>query len=540
VLGVVAALATATLVLPAAASAHAVLTHSTPHRGATVAEAPPEVVFDFNEPVEVTFGALRVFDGEGRRVDGGELVRPNGSSRSVGVKVERGLARGLYTATYRVVSADGHPVSGGFTFGVGVAVAKGGSAPDVADLLEESDAGPAVEGVYGVARALHYAALLLLVGGAAFAVLLWPATATVQWPRRLLVAAAAVGLLASLAAVALQGALGAGVSLGHALDRDVIDASLDTRTGQAWAIRAGLWAAALPVVALMRRPRFGLAGALMAVAAALVVSLPLAGHADTQDPKALLVPADIVHVTAAGAWLGGLVLLLFAFWRRPDTDGAGEATRGFSKLALWAVVAIAAAGALQAWFYLDGPKTLFTTTYGIALLAKIALLGVIVVVANGNRKRVAKMVEGGALRRAMRAEVALAVGVLAATAVVVRAAPPASIAEGPATSELDLGPMRLEMVIEPATTGPNDFHLYLFDRKTGAQLDKVEELTVRLTQEEESIGPIKVEIPRKGPAHYEKLDEALGVPGTWEVQVDARVNEFDAYTARDTFEVRKP
>ena len=72
------------LALPAGAAAHAVLTHSTPHRGATVSAAPGAVVFDFNEPVEVSFGALRVYDEEGARVDGGEIVRPNGSPRSVG------------------------------------------------------------------------------------------------------------------------------------------------------------------------------------------------------------------------------------------------------------------------------------------------------------------------------------------------------------------------------------------------------------------------------------------------------------------------
>jgi copper transport protein len=94
------------------------------------------------------------------------------------------------------------------------------------------------------------------------------------------------------------------------------------------------------------------------------------------------------------------------------------------------------------------------------------------------------------------------------------------------------------MVIEPATTGPNDFHLYLFDRRTGAQVDRVRELTARLVQPEEDIGPIRLDIPRKGPAHYELLDQALGVPGRWEVQVDARVSDFDAYSAEADIDVR--
>ena len=101
--------------------------------------------------------------------------------------------------------------------------------------------------------------------------------------------------------------------------------------------------------------------------------------------------------------------------------------------------------------------------------------------------------------------------VLAATATLVRAAPPATIDDGPVVRELDLGPMRLQMDIEPATVGPNDYHLYLFDRRTGAQIDRVEELTVKLVQRDKGIGPITLDIPRKGPAHYELRNSTLGV-----------------------------
>ena len=161
------------------------LTHSTPHRGQTVEEPPPAVQFDFNEPVEVSFGAIRVYDEDGERVDDGDITRPDSSSNKVAVALRDGLGDGVYTGTYRVVSADGHPVSGGFSFGVGEALPTGGSAPSVADLLEESDSGPEVEGTYGVVRGFHYAALLFLIGAFAFAAR--------AWPRRLAIAAAGVG-----------------------------------------------------------------------------------------------------------------------------------------------------------------------------------------------------------------------------------------------------------------------------------------------------------------------------------------------------------
>jgi copper transport protein len=139
----------------------------------------------------------------------------------------------------------------------------------------------------------------------------------------------------------------------------------------------------------------------------------------------------------------------------------------------------------------------------------------------------------------MESEVVIAVAIIAATAVLVRAAPPKSIAEGPQEKELNLGPLRLELVAEPAQVGRNAFHLYLFNRKTGAQIDRVQQLSVRLAQPDARIAPIDVDIPRKGPAHYELLGQPLPKAGTWKVRVTARVSAFDEYAANTTLRIRK-
>jgi copper transport protein len=532
---------------PGGAWGHAVLTHSTPHRGQSVEQAPPRVQFDFNEPVEVSFGAVRVFDEDGDRVDEGGIERPDGSATSVAVELRDGLGDGVYTGTYRVVSADGHPVSGGFSFGVGEALPTGGSAPSVADLLEETDAGPAVEGAYGVARGLHYAALLFLIGAFAFAALLRPrAGLSPRWPRRSVIAAAVIGLASAIAGIGLQGALGAGVGLDRLLDSAVLEGSLDTRAGEAWAIRAAAWLVVLILVATApRRPQRWLVGIAGVALGVVAVSMPLAGHAETQSPAGLLVPTDLLHLLAAGLWLGGLLTVTALYWPRGDAGPdheAAAATAAFSRVALPSMLILVAAGILQGWIYLGSLTEILSGTYAIALLSKLVLVAAIVASATRARRAVGRLAgetaAAAGLRRVMRVEIAMAVLVLAATAVLVRAAPPASVAAGPAEEELDLGPMRLEMVIEPAKTGPNDFHLYLFDRRTGAQVDRVKQMTVRLVQRDKDIGPIRLDIPRRGPAHYELLDQALGVPGTWEVQVDARVSEFDAYTAATEIEVR--
>ena len=66
------------LVLAPAAQAHATLEDTSPERGADVKTAPRTVTFRFDEPVEGNFGAVRVYDAKGRRVDDNKVVHPGG------------------------------------------------------------------------------------------------------------------------------------------------------------------------------------------------------------------------------------------------------------------------------------------------------------------------------------------------------------------------------------------------------------------------------------------------------------------------------
>lgn len=97
----------------APASAHDTLVSSTPADGVTLARAPTAVVLRFDEPVGRKFGAVIVTGPDGERVQSGAL-------RVQGVRAVQALrplqAAGLYHVAWRVVSADGHPVSGTLAF----------------------------------------------------------------------------------------------------------------------------------------------------------------------------------------------------------------------------------------------------------------------------------------------------------------------------------------------------------------------------------------------------------------------------------------
>lgn len=111
VLGLVALFAVL-LVSASPASAHARLDSSSPADGSTLTAVPPEIALRFNEPIKedlnevsVTSGSTDVTDGK-PQVDGSSVYQP----------VKYSMKPGKYSVSYKVVSADGHPVSGTLSF----------------------------------------------------------------------------------------------------------------------------------------------------------------------------------------------------------------------------------------------------------------------------------------------------------------------------------------------------------------------------------------------------------------------------------------
>jgi methionine-rich copper-binding protein CopC len=95
--------------------AHAILVRSTPAQDAAVTQAPEKVELWFNEGVGNEYAALAVIDSSGARVDGKDAQRGTLDPSYLSVSLPK-VAAGTYTVRYRVLSADGHVVSGKYNF----------------------------------------------------------------------------------------------------------------------------------------------------------------------------------------------------------------------------------------------------------------------------------------------------------------------------------------------------------------------------------------------------------------------------------------
>ena len=551
------ALALALLAVAApAAGAHATLESTVPERGTAAATPPEQVELRFSEPVELALGAVRVHDAGGHEIQQGDAFHPGGSAAAVAVRLPDGLADGGYTVTYRVVSADSHPVSGGFVFAVGEDAAP--PARGVAELLGDQQAGPVTSVAFTAARAVQYGAIALGIGLLAVLLLAWrpalratgageaPAAAFDARARLLLLAAGLAGAGSGVLAIALQAATAQGDALWASLGAtgDV----LRTRFGTVWGAGVLAWLL-VAALAAARRP---LAAAVPLAALALLPGL--GGHAGVQDPAAVLLPANVLHVLGASAWIGGIAALVLALPAATRTVGAEArtpllaATMGrFSTLALVGVAALLAGGILQSLLQLDAVADLVDTAFGRAILVKIGLVLALLGLGALNRRRILPALDraaadgaspgraGALLRRSLRAEVALGLVAFAATGALAGYPPGTTEPSGPYSASAALGPARVELTVEPAQAGPNELHLYLFDAQDGTQYDVPSAVTVTAALPGRGIEPLALDVRKAGPGHYVAGGAPLAPAGDWRLELVARVSEFDEL--RTAFEV---
>jgi len=122
------------LLLSAPALAHARLLETYPAEEAALTKPPEQVQLRFNEPVDAAFSPLKVSDQQDNRVDEDNARISSNEARLLVVDLKEGLPEGSYTVDWHVTSADGHPVTGTYSFAVDSSAS--GSEADGAEPIE--------------------------------------------------------------------------------------------------------------------------------------------------------------------------------------------------------------------------------------------------------------------------------------------------------------------------------------------------------------------------------------------------------------------
>jgi copper transport protein len=518
------------------------LERSDPPNNAFLSESPHQVRMWFSESVAVQLSAAYLLDINGQKIEGVRLMPDPTNRRLVTAELPL-LEKGLYSLNWQVLSAaDGHRTEGLLVFGVKLApggslgaVAPSANGPDWLQALARGVTDVAVCGLFGV--------LIITLG------LLFQTGADDYRQARGRARVWALGLaaLAFLAGFAQFALLpGAITSPGTLLS--------STQWGQAWLVRQALLAL-LCFAFLALRPLYaqessrGLWAGTAAGAGLVLATLSYGAHTAFPASPALSLLTNLLHLLAAGLWVGGLIGLVFITrpFARGGLAGDGMARSvwaGFGRFAVLAVSVTIATGLLSASGLVLSSNGLTGSPYGLFLASKV---GLVLLVGLGGllnsltlHPALARPI-ANALRRPsdhplfslrqlplrISLEACLGLGVLILAGTLASTPPPngiayryASVEQLPSVSAQQ-SDLILTMTIQPNQPGPNiiDLRVSSIRRPAPAEITRV---ILRMTYEGEAMGTQSADAILVSPNVYRLGGESLSLPGPWKLEVVVR------------------
>ncbi len=529
------------------AQAHASLVSSEPRGGASLAEAPAEISFDFTETVDPTLATVTLRDGLGEIVVEGDGIIDPADGRRMTFSLPE-LADGTYSAVWNVRSAvDGHVTSGTVAFSIGAESAAASLLPPPGT-PEPATLWPSALDTFF--RYANYITVAVALGPLLFGLLVWLPTR-----RRLLAPSAAAdervtGLLRRVSQIGLAAA--AIGTLGFALNQAIqnspenwLAAVFAGRNGLLLALRLLLAAVLfwlvrrLPVLSRARPLWWAAAG----LAGALLLTFSLHSHNAALGGSQWIVATiiDWLHLLAMAAWMGGLLAL--ALLLRPgllELDIRRALVPHFSRLALFSVLTLSLSGLYSAIIHVRTLEALWATTYGRMVTTKSVLFAILLAFGAVNLLVLSPRLAGagqqilGWLRRTVRLEMALGLLLLLAVGVL--------MGVSPAQEALEAGRRQgfvetyrqdnvgLTLRVAPLQVGDNEFAVDVVDQRPGIET-VVPQVVLRLSAAGEEMGTTEVATEQSAVgsavARYTARGAYLSVAGEWDIQVILRAAGFD-------------
>ena len=449
--------------------AHNSLLASDPADHATLAVAPTQMVWDFQNTVPLETLTVTLTDQSGVRTEvPGSVHGPAGETQVITPLPM--LEAGAVSLRWRLVGSDGHPITGSVDFTIAppapATTAPAGASAGISPTTlprpapptsaPETLAGPSGDrddtgfSTPSVVRWLFrygsYLAIMAVVGILAVSATVWQGAGTN--PKLRGIVGRGLGVVAGLAFVQLLMIASDLRGTAPWASFGSIDAATTTDAGMALALRI-LLAGALWLVLFRYRIAYRdlYWTAVTIPALGLLATWAFAGHSRSMRWPAVGVVTDVAHHAAAAVWIAGLAIVGWIVIPGADRDQVVPAVRRFSRVAGYAVAALVATGVLQSLRLVGSPLDLFDVDHGRYLAVKLVALAAMLAVANGNRRRVNRNVDGHetggqqlvTLRHAMVAEFVIGLVVIGITA--------AMVVSPPASSDADAAPTMAPQVV---------------------------------------------------------------------------------------------
>ena len=508
--------------------AETTLVSSSPADSEKIVTSPTQIVAVFSAAVPNNAVMQAVCEGRPAPI-GAVTVGADGISLIAAVTAA--LPIGTCNVTYSVPQADGKVATGGFSFEVlDPATADpgdlGGDVTDGGNLAVDP---PPVSGPLGLFRILAYLSLAELFGGIAFIRWTWPEGINDDATYKFLRISWTVALVSNYVVAMLRASLLSGES--------VTSTILPLGWGELFQSASGISAVlrvviigACAIVALRPDRIFDPQSQIISLALPTAAMATFGLTRAIDDFSALGTIAGIVHVLAAGMWLGGLLFLAQSVLIGPGEEDLMHAVRTFSRQANIYIGVTVAAGIVQ-FYQMDG-GAIFTSRHGRLVIVKVIGVAGMVYVGGAARQfinhQLAKKRElsgrtAKQLRKAVLSEIGIGLLVLVFTSWSVATLPPNVTPPGSDRTNYAFigdrsgGEFDIQLKVTPATVGLNAVRIDVYSPATG-----LTDLTVQFNPPTNNTASVTLNVPLDGVgAARLPMSEGVpfGAPGLWTIVV---------------------
>jgi len=526
-------------------SAHAYVTNSNPGENEILDTPPDNVTIEFNEKIQSGFASIHVLNSSGERVDENNLHINEKTNKSMTVDLKDDLPNDIYTTEWKVVSADGHTISGIIPFSIG-------ELPEGVSFPEQQNTGTMstiVSTVFN--RGFLYIGFSLYMGIMLF-YLAWYRSKELSEKliNRTKKTAKISFILLALSILSFLFIQTASYSGGSFLEgikpKNLLVTLQSTKEGKIWIIQLLLFIVLCISNMYVLKKNSLLIKKMWIIPSLAFIGIILvkafSGHPSSSPYESLAITLDFFHMLAASIWLGGMIVIIL-FLREGvfAKEGKGHdlywgTLDKYSVWALFSVAVLVISGAINASLLIPDFHSLVSTTYGITLLVKVGLL--LFMLGFGcyhliHRKLLNKQ---EFYKKSIKLEMSIGILVLIITSIFTQIQTPTLPIDKPFYGEAELGyNENISLSISPKKTGiQNQYEINVFDnnRKT---IDPIEQVTISLSKDGKEIS---FTLDREKEGYYLNRNLLLNQPGNWKIEVHVLTKDLESYELPFTMQVR--
>ncbi len=527
------------MLFPSFSYAHAYLQQSTPSANAILIQSPTKVILQFNETIQPAFHSIQVMNASGERVDLDDSYIPDQQPKTLEGSVRPNLPDGLYTISWYIISGDGHPIDGSFSFQIGQSSSSINAPP-----ASSSDRLPGLDLI--VTRWLLYLSMSLFIGILCFYLFMYrpdsnkkgisplsPRSRTLCW---ISYGGIATSIILSLP---LQATIDARIPWTKLGSTPWFSPLMNTDFGTIWLIQfiiVTVLGGFLYIANRTSKKQNDTGNIYYYISLILGLGILLTksfiGHAAASQSEVLAVTMNFLHLTAICIWIGSLLVIAAILPGEASLPSSGVdrkrtifgVIRTFSIWGTGLVAILILSGTYASLKYVPTMYSLFNTLYGQILLTKCGLVLIMLGFAANNNLRGRR---NQPLGKSVWIELSIGVVTLVLAAILTNI-PTAMSSPGPVdlSQTLENG-NTISLQISPNVIGNNHFEIHVQD-PSGYDITNIDQIKLTLINLDMDMNPYEILIPHQADSNF-IAEDLISMAGQWNVQVHILTSTLDSW-----------